>query len=364
MPNLEQKGNIVLDLRPGPGNPRNSEGAFLALNDGRLLFVYSRFTGQSAHDDAKASVVARYSSNGGDTWSEAVTIAQPEDHDALNIMSVSLLRMANGDIGLFYILRFGWHDTRLHLRRSSDEGLTWGAVVCCVPGPGYYVTNNDRVVRLSSGRLINPCALHKMKTDSRTDWKSFDGRGIAYFYLSDDDGYTWREGRGFAAHSIAHSKCGLQEPGVVELNNGAVWAWARTDLGRQYEMFSVDGGETWSLPAPSRFTSPDSPLSMKRLPETGDLFAVWNPVPNYETRQVERHSWGRTPLIGAVSKDDGQTWGGHFAVERDEDGGGYCYTAIHVTADAILLAYCAGEEDDGICLARLKVRKIPLSSLE
>jgi hypothetical protein len=69
-------------------------------------------------------------------------------------------------------------------------------------------------------------------------------------------------------------------------------------------------------------------------------------------------------LIGAISKDDGQTWGGHFAVERDEDGGGYCYTAIYITGDAVLLAYCAGEAEDGICLARLKVRKIPLSSIK
>jgi hypothetical protein len=31
----------VLELPPGPGNPRNSEGAFVTLKDGRILFVYS-----------------------------------------------------------------------------------------------------------------------------------------------------------------------------------------------------------------------------------------------------------------------------------------------------------------------------------
>lgn len=361
---LEQKGSVVLDLRPAPGNPRNSEGAFVELNDGRMLFAYSLFTGESADDNAKASIAVRYSSDNGDTWSEEETIARPEDHDVRNIMSVSLLRMANGDVGLFYVLRRGWHDTRLHLRRSTDEGRTWSAPVCCVPGLGYYVTNNDRVIRLASGRLIVPCSLHKMRGDSQTDWKSFDGRGIAYFFLSDDDGYTWREAQGCAALFVAHSGSGLQEPGVIELRSGALWAWARTDLGRQYEMFSVDAGETWSQPAPSRFTSPNSPLSMKRMPGNGCLVAVWNPVPNYETRVTERHTWGRTPLVGAISKDDGRTWGGHFAVECDEDRGGYCYTAIHATSDSLLLAYCAGEAEDGICLARLKVRKIPLASLE
>lgn len=62
---------------------------------------------------------------------------------------------------------------------------------------------------------------------------------------------------------MAHSSSGLQEPGVVELKNGVLWAWARTDLGRQYEMFSMDGGEHWSDSQPSWFTGPCSPLSVK-----------------------------------------------------------------------------------------------------
>nr|WP_246358875.1 sialidase family protein [Paenibacillus phytorum] len=159
------------------------------------------------------------------------------------------------------------------------------------------------------------------------------------------------------------SMSGLQEPGLIELKEDVLWAWARTDLGRQYEMFSADGGETWSTPIPSRFTSPNSSLSMKRIPGSGFLLAVWNPIPNYETRVLEKHSWGRTPMIGAISKDNGQTWEGNFAVEREEDHGGYCYTAIHFTEDSVLLAYCAGEPEDVICLSRLRVRKIPLSSI-
>ncbi|WJH37355.1 glycoside hydrolase [Paenibacillus sp. CC-CFT747] len=327
------------------------------------MFVYSRFNGDSPDDTGKACVAARRSEDGGETWSGDEIIATPEDHGAHNLMSVSLLRMQNGEIGLFYLLRFGWNDTRLHLRRSSDEGRSWSEPVCCIPGPGYYVTNNDRVVRLSTGRLVIPAGFHKMKTNSTTDWASFDGRAVACFFLSDDDGQTWREAKTFCAMTVPHSKSGLQEPGIVELAGGVLWAWARTDMGYQYEMFSIDAGETWSQPTPSRFTSPNSPLSMKRDPNGGQLLAVWNPIPNYETRELEKHSWGRTPLVAAVSRDEGRSWGTPFAVERVEDRGGYCYTAIHFTREAVLLAYCAGEPEDGICLARLKIRKIPLSAL-
>jgi len=38
----------ALELPPGAGNPRNSEGAFVSLKDGRVLFVYSHYTAAKA----------------------------------------------------------------------------------------------------------------------------------------------------------------------------------------------------------------------------------------------------------------------------------------------------------------------------
>ena len=37
----------ALELPPGPGNPRNSEGDFIELKDGRVLYAYSRFNGKT-----------------------------------------------------------------------------------------------------------------------------------------------------------------------------------------------------------------------------------------------------------------------------------------------------------------------------
>ena len=291
-------GNIVLQLPPETDNPRNSEGAFIELKDGRTLFAYSRFLGHNNADDANAAIAMTISSDKGETWSKSENILLPEDHGAKNIMSVSLLRMQNGDIGLYYLIRYGWHDTRLHLRRSSDEGNCWGKPICCIPGSGYYVTNNDRVVRLSSGRLIIPTSFHKSNVDITSSEHSWDGRGIVYFYISDDDGYTWQQAMSLCALNYSHSQSGLQEPGIIELKNGSLWAWARTDLGRQYEMFSVDDGNTWTAPAPSAFTGPCSPLSMKRIPHNGNLVAIWNPIPNYQTKILSKAGWGRTPFGG------------------------------------------------------------------
>ncbi|HOV62853.1 MAG TPA: sialidase family protein [Spirochaetia bacterium] len=359
-------GAIVLELPPGEKNPRNSEGAFLDLNDGSLLFAYSRFIGENTDDTARACIASRVSHDGGWTWGEDRILVDPEDDRAVNVMSVSLLRMENGDVGLFYGIRHGWHDARIHLRRSADEGKSFSSPFPCIPSRGYYVVNNDRVVRLSSGRIIIPAAFHKMGGESVSDYSQFDHRGVVCFFYSDDDGATWSESK--TAHSFPglHSLSGLQEPGIVERSDGTLWAFCRTDMGRQYELFSCDRGESWTLPSPSLFTSPCSPLSIKRLPDGKTLLAVWNPVPFAGSHSERRKKMyrGRTPLAFALSRDEGSSWSDMRILEGDDDRG-YCYTAIHFLNDAVLLAYCAGKEAvDKDQLARLRIRRIPLSDLQ
>ena len=65
-PNLYR--TIALVLPPAQSNPRNSEGDFVTLKDGRLLFVYTHFTGGGG-DHSSAYLAGRYSSDGGKSWS-------------------------------------------------------------------------------------------------------------------------------------------------------------------------------------------------------------------------------------------------------------------------------------------------------
>lgn len=62
---------VVLSLNPSEDNPRNSEGAFIQLKDGRILFIYTHFTGGGG-DDVKAHPAGRYSSDGGKTEDEVI----------------------------------------------------------------------------------------------------------------------------------------------------------------------------------------------------------------------------------------------------------------------------------------------------
>lgn len=60
--------SAVLSLPPSHGNPRNSEGDFIKLKDGRIMFIYSRYVGTSSSDHAPAYLAARFPADGGKGW--------------------------------------------------------------------------------------------------------------------------------------------------------------------------------------------------------------------------------------------------------------------------------------------------------
>jgi len=347
-------GRDILFIKPSDGNPRNSEGSFIRLHDGAIMFAYSKYCGTSWHDDASADIYAIISRDEGETWGEGRTILKKNPSD-FNIMSTSFLRMANGDIGLFYLRKIESGDCLLEVIRSSDEGKTWSDPVRCMQSPGYYVTNNDRVIRLKNGNILAPGNLHTMKEEKNHSLNS-TGR----VFISTDDGCTFREAKEYMELPFESKTTGLQETGLIELEDNRIWAWARTDYGFQFESFSEDGGETWSKVRPNPyFTSPCSPLSVRRL-TNGDLFAVFNPIPKYNGREIY-NSWGRTPLVCAVSTTNDLEFGEYKIIE-DDPRYGYCYTAIFPTDEYVLLAYCCGHEGHAP-LEGLKIKKISVDEI-
>ena len=359
---------IALRLIHGPDNPRNSEGSFVTLTDGRILFAYSRYYGEGGgYDGDRARICGRFSADGGRTWSgtDAVLVENEGKH---NVMSVSLLRLQDGRIALAYLRKNSPEDCRLMLRTSSDEGKTWSDATLCIPPPGYFVVNNDRMIQLQSGRLVVPAGLHRAKSATGEHLDSaIDSRSIIMFFLSDDAGKTWREAKDWWALPV-RSTTGLQEPGVIELPDGRLYAYSRTDQGCQYELFSEDGGETWTPPRPSPFRGPAAPLSIKRIPGTDALLAVWNDYSGRmaPVREADNNfrskSWGRTPLVSAISRDGGKTWEQHTLLEADPERG-FCYIAIHFAGDAVLLAYCCGGGGKGTVLQDTCIRRVPLARL-
>jgi len=333
---------IVLILDPKEGNPRNSEGDFIVLKDGKILFVYTYFTG-GAGDNASAYLAGRSSNDQGKTWTKEDVIILSNEAD-MNIMSVSLLRLDNGNIALFYLRKNSESDCIPMMRISKDEAKTWSEAKACVKDPGYYVMNNDRVIQLKNGRLIFPLSLHK------TPDTEVSAMGKLICYYSDDNGESWMSSKGIENTNSVTS----QEPGLIELNDTKLLLFCRTESGVQYFSFSDDHGETWSSLEPGNIKSPLSPASIERIPKTGDLLLLWNN--NFETG---RDGGKRTPYTLAISTDEGKNWRKIKAVESNPNGH-YCYTAIEFIDDHVLLGHCAGDTKYHSGLATTQITRLSL----
>ena len=318
----------VLAVRNDAAYPRNGEGDIIELKDGRLALVYTRFA--SGTDDAtSADLAMRTSADLGRTWSEPRTLVPNEGRR--NVMSVSLLReRKTGNILVFYLRKNNPdNDCILYLRRSSDELASVGDPTRCLPLDGYQVVNNDRVIQLRRGRLLVAAAHH---TDAAG---KFTAKGIPISYFSDDGGASWRAGTPVLALGTV-PEITMQEPGLVELEDGRVWMFMRTPHGYQYGCTSSDAGKTWTKPEPIRdLASPNSPATIERLPWTGDLVCVWNdhggwhyfPAPNK-----------RTPMALSISTDEGRTWSRSRVLDGDPEAS-YCYTSMTFTAGHMILSY-------------------------
>ncbi len=321
-------------------NRRNSEADILALPGGRLLLAWNEFYTSQGSDWGSARLASRWSHDGGRTWS-AKSVLQ-ENIGTMNVMEPDLLRLRSGKVLFVFARKNSEADCAPLLRVSTDGAKTFGAPkpIPIDPVPSYTGMNNDRMIQLRSGRVILPLWY---TTDYRVD------RHIrTRVYYSDDEGGAWR--RSATLVDIPNSKAGAQEPGVVELKDGRLMMWIRTDKGSIYRAYSKDRGDTWSAPEAMELESPRSPQAIKRIPFTGDLLLIWN-------KSVDQ----RTPLTAAISKDDGRTWTHVRNLEEAKDRT-FAYTSIEFEKEQVLLTYYVGPPPGGSAETgwSLKLKVLPI----
>ncbi|MEA3407096.1 MAG: sialidase family protein [Chloroflexota bacterium] len=336
---------VVFDIKPGPGNPRNSEGDTMLLTDDSLLLAWTRFEG--AADNAQADIYGMVTDDWGTSWSEPRLLVSREEARQ-NVMSVSLLREAvSGDIFLFYLRKNSFHDCSVFLRRSADQGRTWGPAQRVSIRDGYHVMNNARVIQLEDGRLLAPVALTQDYDRSRHQ--------VALCYISDDGGAHWRAGSGSV--DLPQSRVGCQEPGVVALGDGLLM-YIRTDQNYVFGARSADGGETWTLPQPIEdLPAPAAPATMARMPD-GSLIVIYNHRPDGAHAGWE----GRTPLSVARSRDQGHTWQCLKDIEASA-AYAYGYTSFRIYGERVALTYYVWPRDASANFEEtaLRFRVLPLA---
>ncbi|MEO5802951.1 MAG: sialidase family protein [Verrucomicrobiota bacterium] len=317
-------------------HPRQSEGDILVLKDGFLLAAWTDFSG-GGHDHSSAVISAAKSKDGGRTWSAPFVFQ--ENIGKQNVMSVSFLRARSGEILFFFLEKNSATNLKVVMRRSRDEARTWSQPMIITPGPGYHIMNNARVIQLKTGRIL--CPISFGEDISKREWNLRN-----FIYFSDDNGRNWQRSKDI----VECAKRGAMEPGLIELKNGNVLQIIRTELGQIYFSLSKDGGNTWSKATPYGIVSPESPSTIARMPN-GELLLIYNPILG------ANHMTARTPLVAALSRDEGRTWSKPKVIEASADVT-YAYTSVTFHRDRALLTYYFAP--NGTKQLSLKFKSIPV----
>ncbi len=350
----------TLDLGPEKNNPRNSEGAFIRGYENEILFAYSRYHGNSCHDHATCDIYLVKSFNEGRSWTEPEMIVNGDFFGVENIMSVSAIAQNDGALAFYYLIKENNMATTLG-RSLTYDGKSWQSERCVCNYPeGYYVVNNDRIVRLKNGQLVAPAAFYTLEGIRNYDIKK--PVAITTLLVSDDDGKSWdRANFMLCIESMMRDARGLQEPGIIEREND-LYMFMRTGHGCQYESVSTTGINGFEKATPSEFTSPNSPMQIKEF--DGVMYSVYNPIPRYNGIFEFEGTWGRTPIVIRKSLDGGKTWGALNTIAADKERG-YCYPAIFKTNDNhLLIGMCMGNKTDGNTLCRLGIFRLDIDTIE
>ena len=94
---MKKIGREVLFLTAGEGNPRNGEGAFIRLSDGRMLYAFTEYTGDNWEDHCSANIAGIFSGDEGENWHGRKVLLKA-DAGASNYMSVSPVSYTHLDV--------------------------------------------------------------------------------------------------------------------------------------------------------------------------------------------------------------------------------------------------------------------------
>ena len=311
---------------------RSMPGDIEVLGDGRLLLSYGSW-------DPWGVILGRHSSNQGKTWGAEFTIlSKPSEGEKAGFLAPSFLRLANGQLMMSYVYIAGAMPRYGHnyYRRSNDDGKSWSEQFVMTPNAGYNLAHNDKLLQLSTGRLIAP--LEMELTEEGGDHRGY----VSYTFYSDDNGLSWRKSKNIVNVLPVEA----QEPHVVELKDGRLMMLCRTYSGYVVRSYSEDKGESWSpgehlkelsLPPNS------SALNVKRIPSTGDLLLLRC------SAGVERR---RTPFVSAISKDEGRTWTNQRVIAGDANDD-YGYPSLLFLDGKAIISF---HRRTGLQVARIPVR--------
>ena len=288
--------------------------AFVGLEDGRILFSNGTQFAVSA--------------DGGVTWSEPYA-GLDENGDPLTLGNPSLVPLSDGAIGMatkrIRPSTSRIYESQMVFRRSEDEGRTWSPLTLMNHWMLAAHALNDTMIRTQSGRIILPVYFGIGQGGFHQEGAPFPGGYLkgnfvstsAHFYdphftasyviFSDDEGGTWQKNRDGELLIIMEYGGRWEltnEPTLVEILPGKLLMLLRTRLGRHYQAWSDDDGDTWTRPEPTQLAGTQAPAQIRKLPGTGHLLVVWT----QQSEEEIKRGLIRTRLSTAISRNQGGIW--------------------------------------------------------
>lgn len=237
---------------------------------------------------------ARYSEDGGKTWSGPVTVADFGNNGASDPALV--YDRKSGDLLCLFASHNGLfastpnNKIRFNVARSKDFGKIWEApkeFSDQIYKPGWYAAwaASGSAHQMESGRIV--AAVGARKNSSNT---------ISNFMIySDDGGVSW--------NTAGQASASGDEAKIVELDDGRLLMAIRTP-GKRRITHSSDGGNTW-----------ETPVAVAELVEpgvNGDLIRYTSVRKGFDKSRllfsIPNHPTQRRNLTVFISYDEGATW--------------------------------------------------------
>ena len=194
------------------------------------------------------------------------------------------------------------------LMTSSDGGKRWSAARRLPEGILGPIKNKP--VQLAKGDIL--CG---SSTEGAEGWR-------VHFERTTDLGTTWK-----ATQPLNDGrKISAIQPSMLIHKRGRLQAIGRTRQGRLFEIWSRNGGKTWSEMKLTQLPNPNSGTDAVTLQDGRHLLV-------YNHDSTPKH---RTPLNVAISPD-GKKWFAALALESDAAArNGFAYPAVIQTRDGLV----------------------------
>jgi predicted neuraminidase len=255
-------------------------------------------------DEGQPDVAIWMSTSSPTGWSSPrlVTEGMSATGEKLACWNPVLWQQPEGPLYLFYKIgntpRSWWG----MVVQSQDGGRSWSAPIRLPEG--IFGPIKNKPVMLEDGRLLCP------SSTEHDGWR-------VHFEWTSDHGRTWQR-----TEPIGDGETiGIIQPTLFVHMDQRLQALCRSQQGRIAEIWSEDGGRTWSEPKLTDLPNPNSGIDGLTLSD-GRHLLVHNPI-----------SWCRTHLVVSLS-EDGEAWREIATLESGR--GEYSYPAIIQQDDGLV----------------------------